>query len=44
MIEPQENFIRESPDDARPLPETELTGWETVRFEVDDEPSQTEAG
>ena len=33
---PEEEFIRDSPD-ADPLPPIDLTGWETVRFEVDDE-------
>jgi hypothetical protein len=32
----EEEFIRDSAD-AEPLPPVELTGWETVRFEVDDE-------
>ena len=33
----EEDFIRDS-DDPEPPAAPELTGWETVRFEIDDEP------
>jgi hypothetical protein len=34
----EEDFIRDSEEHDPPQP-AELTGWETVRFEVDDEPA-----
>ena len=35
----EEEFICDSPD-AEPLPPLELTGWEAVRFEIDDDPPE----